>query len=323
MKKIFLIVFLAGLIGLTVGLSPALAYQIEENPDMEVKGDFLLGPGKMELWLDPGESVTRTISITNRLGKEMTFRVEIEDFTGSRDPTETIRLLGEEKGPYSLRDYLKPEVKEFTLAHGQRIVLPVEISIPQDAEPGGRYGAVIIATTPPKTEEGEEKEPRPAVVIIARLANLFFVRVKGEVIEDGFLKEFKTERRFYEKGPIPFELLSENNGNVHLAPYGLIEIYNILGRKVDEIELDPWFAMPDSLRLRETKWNRDFLFGRYTALASVNRGYQDIIDQKSINFWVVPWKIILAGLVMLFLVIWFFRWIFSKFEIKRKTPLVP
>ena len=323
MKKIFLIVFLAGLIGLTVGLSPALAYQIEENPDMEVKGDFLLGPGKMELWLDPGESVTRTISITNRLGKEMTFRVEIEDFTGSRDPTETIRLLGEEKGPYSLRDYLKPEVKEFTLAHGQRIVLPVEISIPQDAEPGGRYGAVIIATTPPKTEEGEEKEPRPAVVIIARLANLFFVRVKGEVIEDGFLKEFKTERRFYEKGPIPFELLSENNGNVHLAPYGLIEIYNILGRKVDEIELDPWFAMPDSLRLRETKWNRDFLFGRYTALASVNRGYQDIIDQKSINFWVVPWKIILAGLVMLFLVIWFFRWIFSKFEIKRKTPQQP
>lgn len=319
MKKIFSAVFLASLVGFGIYFLPVFAYQIEEIPETPVIGDFLLGPGKQELWLEPGETTIKEITIANRLGREMSFQVEIEDFTGSRDPAETIVLLGTEKGPYSLRDYLKPELSEFTLTHGQRIILPIEISIPEDAEPGGRYGTVIVATSPPKIEEGEVKEPRPTVAVISRLANLFFVRVKGEVIENGFLKEFKSERKFYEKGPISFQLLFENNGNVHLTPYGTIEIFNLVGNKVGELEINPYFAMPDSLRLREVQWDKTWLFGRYLALASVNRGYQDIIDQKSIEFWVIPWKIVLAGLVGLFLIIWFFRWLFSKFEIKRKT----
>lgn len=319
MKKIFLAIFLAGLVGFGIYFLPVFAYQIEEIPETPVMGDFLLGPGKQELWLEPGETTIKEITIANRLGREMSFQVEIEDFTGSRDPAETIVLLGTEKGPYSLRDYLKPELSEFTLTHGQRIILPIEISIPEDAEPGGRYGTVIVATSPPKIEEGEVKEPRPTVAVISRLANLFFVRVKGEVIENGFLKEFKSERKFYERGPISFQLLFENNGNVHLTPYGMIEIFNLVGNKVGELEINPYFAMPDSLRLREVQWDKTWLFGRYLALASVNRGYQDIIDQKSIEFWVIPWKIVLAGLVGLFLIIWFFRWLFSKFEIKRKT----
>jgi len=94
------------------------------------------------------------------------------------------------------------------------------------------------------------------------------------------LKEFKTTSKFFEKGPIKFQLIFENNGRIHLAPYGIIEIYNMMGKKIDEVEVDPWFSMPDSLRFREVTWNRKFLFGRYVAKTSINRGYDGIIDQK-------------------------------------------
>lgn len=323
MKKVF---FSAG-IGISVlvitfalNVLNAKAYEIETLIETPIEGDVVLGPGKIEVWLSPGEKTIKTIYFTNRTGRSINFLVNIEDFKGSRNPTTGTMFLGEEKGPYSLKDYLHPDTKEFTLEHGQRISLPIEIAIPEDAEAGGRYGVVFASALPPKIEAEVTEEVKPTIGVISRVGCLFFVRVKGEVIENGFLESFTTlnGKNYYENGPIGFELLFENNGNVHLAPYGILEITNLLGKKVAEIELDPWFAMPDSIRLREVKWDKRFLFGRYRALASVNRGYQDIIDKKSINFWVIPWKLILAIFIGLFLIIGFFYWIITHFEIKKK-----
>lgn len=321
MKKIIFPIFLAIVI-LTCFGGKAMAYQIQDLPGTEVKGDVVLGPTKVEFFLNPGEKATRELIITNRTGRAITFALGMEDFKGSRDTNDSVVFLGEAKGPYSLKDWLKPEVSEFTLEHGQRISLPVEISIPLDADPGGHYGVVFaVIKSPSSGGEGGEEAIQGQISIVSRAGTLFFIRVNGEADEDGRLTELKTSKNFYEKGPISFEVFFENNGSVHLTPYGTIEIKNILGKKIDEIELDPWFVMPDSLRLRKVNWEKEFLFGKYTAVISINRGYQDIVDQKSVEFWVIPWKIVLLGLAMLILVIWLLYWLASKFEIKRKTPI--
>jgi len=200
----------------------------------------------------------------------------------------------------------------------------VTIKIPANMEPGGLYGSVLASAYPP--QETQEREAGKAVGgahIITRLGTLFFVRIKGDVKTSGFLKSFTTKlkKTFFESGPITFDLLFENDGNVHLTPYGIIEIQNAFGNKTGEIQVDPWFAMPDSVRLREVSWDKDFLVGRYTAYAKINRGYKDIIDEASYSFWVIPWKIILIVFVGLFLIIYFIRWIVSNFEIRRKSSI--
>jgi len=319
MKKLFpqILVIAVMLFGISFPL--VLAYQVEDLNISPGDNDFVLGPGKVELWVEPGEKIIKEFTITNRLGKTMDFKIGIEDMKGSRDPEETVVLLGEEKGPYSLKDYIKPELTEFTLNHGQRMILPVEISIPPDAEPGGLYGSMLVSTSPPQVEGGiEGGKAKGQISLISRLGTLFFIRVKGEAREEGSLKDFTVEKSLYEKGSIPLNILYENNGDVHLNPYGVIEIRNILGRKIDEIEVDPYFTMPDSVRLREVKWDRELLFGKYTASLSLNRGYQDKIDQKSISFWVVPWKIILSGLSGIIVMVSLLVWIVSRFEIRRK-----
>lgn len=297
------------------------AYVIQDFPGMTIENDFALGPGKTELFLNPGDTVTKELYITNRLGREVEFVIDIEDFTGSRDPKETVVLLGDKRGPYSLRDYLKPELKNFTLKQGQRMIMPVIISIPADAEPGGLYGSVLISAQPAKSaSQTEAGKAVGGAKIVTRLGTLFFVRVSGDVKEEGILKKFsaKLDKYFFEKGPIPFEVLFENNGNVHLSPYGTIEIKNLLGREVGQLNIDPWFAMPDSLRAREVKWERGFLFGKYTALLKVNRGYGNIVDEMATTFWVIPWKILVLVFAVLFLLVWGMKWLFSNIEIKRK-----
>lgn len=79
---------------------------------------------------------------------------------------------------------------------------------------------------------------------------------------------------------------------MYVNPYGVIRIKNIVGQEVGEVQVEPWFAMPQSLRMREVVWDRPYLFGYYTAVASINRGYGDIVDTEVLSFWVIPWKII-------------------------------
>jgi len=315
-----LALFFPAILILFFSASFASAYQIQDLPNTKIEEDIILGPTKIELFLFPGEKAVKELIITNRTGRTLKFKTEIEDFIGSKDPNQLIVLLGNEKSSYSLKELLKPEIPEFILEHGQRIYLPVEISVPENAEPGGRYGVVFAAVLPPEQAGQEEKElAKSQISVVSRSGTLFFVKIKGNVSESGYLKSFETSKKWQEKGPIKFQMLFENNGNVHLFPEGKIEIFNILGKKVDELSIDSYFVMPDSLRLKDLSWNKGLLFGKYKALISLNRGYKDIIDQKETEFWVIPWKFVLIGTILFSLIIFLLRMLSTKFEIRKKT----
>lgn len=320
MKKLIII---AGLLLLSLQANAASAFRLETIEETPVKGDFILGPGKVDLLLEPGEKTTQQISVTNRLGRDMDFRVEVEDFSGSYDTDQTVKLFGEAAGPYSMKDYIKPETTEFSLGHGERIVLPIEIDIPADSQPGGLYASVLVSTVPDKTE-GEMNQGQAK--IISRLGTLYFVRVAGAVTETGHLQQFKVaeaEKGFYEQGPIPFEIFFKNEGNIHMAPSGRIEIKNLLGRRVGEVAIEKYFVMPNSLRKIIVNWDNKFLIGRYTAVLTMDKNYQQApqeSDTLEVSFWVIPWKVILAGVATL-LVLWRLMVLVRskfKFEIKKK-----
>lgn len=323
-KKIWGGLFLSFLLLFCVNIESAKAVSIESLFSTPVAGDFVIGPGKEELELDPGGSSMRGMTITNRFGKDMNFKVEIEDFTGSKDMVNNVVLMGAAKGPYSLKDYIKPEVSTFLLKHGDRITLPIEIKIPVDATPGGLYGAVIITTVPAKTDDGKDgSNVKSNLTVVARLASLYFLRVKGEVKESGQLKEFYADRKFYENGPINFKMVYENSGSVYVNPYGQIKISNMVGTGVDEIDITKYFVLPDSLRLKEFKLDRPFMIGRYKAEITLYRGYGGLSDQQSVYFWVIPWKIMIGVFVGAVLILWLFSrfisWIKNNFEIQRKN----
>lgn len=300
-------------------VSPVLTHAAYKTESIDVANalykDFVVGPGKIELELEPGQTKTVMMTVSNRMGDTKTFSLEVEDFTGSRNPQETIVLLGDERGPYSLKDYLKFEDSTFELENGQRATIPVTVSLPTDAEPGGRYGSVLVSVTSKEAGAGQ------STAIVSRLGVLFFVKTPGDAKEDGALKGVSTlnGQQVFGGGPITLRLLYENNGSVYLNPYGTIKIKNIIGEDVGDVVVEPWFSLPQSLRVREVSWNRPFLFGRYTAIASINRGYGNIVDTAQFSFWVIPWKIALGGFVGMFLLVLSIRFVVTRFEFKRKV----
>ena len=304
-----------------VSTSLPLPYVTEALLGDEVFGDFVVGPGKIEVSINPGESKTLEITVSKRTGKPHIFEITSEDASGSTDPLQPLVLLGDDRGPYSMKDYVSVEAPRFELPHNTRARIPVTITVPADAEPGGLYGSVLVSTVSSEARVGDGQSTASQSAVVARIGALFFITIPGGVEKDGDLKDFTTvpPRLVYQSGPIPFGLLFENRGSIHLTPYGEIRVRNFLDEEVGFIELEPWFVLPQALRLREVNWERGFLFGRYTATAYINRSYDDVIDEQSYTFWVLPWKPIATGFAVIFLVLFILRAFFKKFEFKRKT----
>lgn len=293
---------------------------IDDLPSNEVFGDFVVGPGKVEVLLAPGATTTVYLRVSNRMGDNKLFNVEVEDFAGTKDPKQTIVLLGDERGPYSLKDYVRPATTTFPVDHATRVTIPVTIAVPSDAEPGGRYGSVLISTVSRNDDASTNGGAQSGAAIVSRIGVLFFVRIEGEAKEEGRLASFDTKgsKRLFQGGQIPLEILYENTGSVHLNPYGYITIKNLFGEVIGAEELDPWFTLPNSIRLREVNWERALLVGRYTAELTLNRGYDDIVESAEVSFWVIPIKMVVLVLSGLFILMIILRWITKNFEIKKK-----
>ncbi len=300
------------------GASAVSAYSITDV-HADARGDFVLEPGKVEIFMNPGETVTKTISVISRVNRKVDFKIETEDFIGSQDPQTPVVLLGSDKSPYSFKDNIVPEKSTFSLTLGQKIEMPITITAPKNAQPGGFYSSVIVSNVPsdsPQVAQGTTK-------IISRVGVLFFIRINGDAKEEGALEDFKvtgpTTAGLLQSGPLNIQMLFRNSGRVHFVPYGIVTITNLFGQKVAELPVDAYFSLPDSLRYREVIWSKDFLLGYYKAHVDLHRGYGNLVDQKDVSFWVLPWKYIGGGILVLFLIVLCYYFFTKKFELKRKN----
>jgi len=331
--KAFIVPFLLAAIAVPLAFAHsafAAAYTLEPLPDLVNYHDFVVGPGKIELTLSPGQSQTVNLTVANRLGSNKVFSITEEDFSGSNDPDRPVVLLGDDRGPYSLKDDIYIPSGKITIPFGSKANIPVTVTVPWNAQPGALYGSVLVSvvsvvgsSTP--TGVGASNP------IITRIGTLFFVRIPGTAEADGKLSGFSLSsgrvvwsNSLSKTSPIFFNLLFKNTGDVYLAPAGSISVTNMFGAPVGNITVEPWFAMPQSTRFRQVEWDPNFLFGRYTATAVVNRGYVSststatTTDTATIVFWVIPWKIILLVFIGLAIVIAFIRWIVTRFSIVSK-----
>jgi len=317
-KKILLSVFVLFIVSFL--FNQVLAFE-KSKIDVTPQNDFVVEPGKTEIFLNPGESVIKNIAITNRINKTIKFKLTTEDMVGTTDSNSAIKLLGDEVGPYSIKNFIEPEISEFSLGFGEKIVVPVRVSIPLDAEPKGYYGALIVSNEPEVFSEEQSKDAEGKARLVSRIGSLFFLRINGEGQELGSLQEFKTigpKKAFYERNPKGFEILFKNEGNVHLVPYGKIIIRNMLGREVMMIPVDAYFSLPNSVRYREVLMEGGTGLGRYTAHLSLYKGYGNENEEATQAFWIIPWKILVATFVGLFIIISIIYYILTRFEIKKK-----
>lgn len=204
------------------------------------------------------------------------------DFTkeGNIDPRTLSGWIRIERGPIHVRKDTTAEI-------------PFSIVVPEDAEPGGHYAAIMVGTDPI-----ERLKNGSGFAIGSLLSSLLFVSVSGDIVEAGSIRDFYSASSVVQEPNARFVLRFENSGNVHLIPQGHIIITNMWGKERGRIAVndDASFGsvLPASTRRFEFEWHGEenfFEMGRYTVEATL--AYGGAAKQtvyRVATFWVIPYK---------------------------------
>ena len=300
---IFLCLAVAGIVpNPLLAVAQAVIGSVEKHADAPVENRFVVGPAKIEVTVSAGESKEVFVDLENRTGRTEMFTLTFEDFVASNDTEQTVNLLGAEQSATSLKRNLSVSQNSYTLFHGDRVRIPVTVSIPAQETAGGKFGSLVVsAQTPAGADESQ------AAVVVGRVATLLFVTVPGDIQHNANTESFQIAKNasVFFVTPVDFQIAYKNSGTTYENPYGGITIRNVFGKTVGTVAIDPWYVLPGSTRTREVSFTHQNLFGWYTATLELNRGYDNVVDTKTVSFVVVnPLTLFLLVLVLICLGAW-------------------
>lgn len=272
-----------------------------------------VSPPSYEISANPGDTLNNTIRITNDSDAAVVLQVSAQDFT-----------VGGTEGSVSVRDDLSDSsassrwfnfpTTTIQLAPKASGLVPFTINVPKQAEPGGHFATVLFnpVVSANTTSTGAR--------VIQRVGSLILMRVSGAVKEQGSIKSFHSKtfkgswqtvtgsdgktkifvasaedlrgekaQKFFSKGPVAFDVLFKNSGNVHFKPAGTVTIYNIFGKKVDQLTVNPRNVFPGGERRITVIWPKTDLWGGYyKAQVATVYGSQNKILTAETKFWAFP-----------------------------------
>jgi len=302
-KRSLSILSIAGVVTLLVGVLIPVSFAGAQATG--TGGQALeIGPPVLNLSANPGQTIKATVSLRDVSNGSLLVSNQINDFVaGGEDGTPKIILDDSTSNPYSLKSWINP-LSQLTLKSREIKNLTITINVPKTASPGGYYGVVRFTGTPPELKD-------TGVSLSASLGALILLKVNGAAKEGLAVEQFFANNNgkpgtIFESAPITFVERLKNTGNIHEEPAGLVTITDMFNNKVATLGVNqpPHDILPQSIRkfespLDSTNIGNKVLFGRYKADLSVTYGANKQVVTSSITFWVIPYRLIAAGIALL------------------------
>ncbi len=270
-----------------------------------------ISPTLVELNAARGKSYSVKINVLNPTASDLLYSSSVVDFGAPADESGSPVPLPDSKLPEtaSVRTWVSV-VPDFTLKSKQSTDIIANILIPNNAEPGGHYGVLRFSGTAPEVET-------TGVGLSASAGVLILIKVDGAITEKASLTSFYTsstqkgkQSSFFENGPISFILRIRNEGNIHVKPVGNIEVRDMFGGLVTNVSVnkDKSNILPNSIRrFDEAKLNKGWMIGRYTVNLTMGYGTKGQAITNTITFWVIPYKTILAAILIIATIVFILR----------------
>jgi|GEM_PF-383593 len=279
-----------------------------DEPEMEVPDDSItlsaipprLGDDR-DLKAKPGETIQNTIRVRNSSDSPITINSFAQDFIVGEDGITPIPVSDETSNRWSLADWVTLSPERQTIPANTTQNVTILISVPDDALPGGHYAMVLhepsIASIP-VGGSAEAVAQASAARVAQRVGTLVYFFVDGPINEEAFVRNFQFQN-FSEYGPVPFNFSVENMSDIHIKPRVTVDIFNLFGRKVDTINVEDKNVFPLMSRKYDGQWDRVWGIGLYNAKLTMSFGQQGQIVMASDQFWLIPYKLVIAAGVII------------------------
>lgn len=287
---------------------------------------FRVTPVRSEFVIDKGESNEQVISVTNLSDQETTAGVAINDFVPADNETGEPRvLLDNTQSEGNSFKSIASTQDSITLGPRETKDITLQIKVPENATAGGYYGVLRF--------EGTTENNNNNIALAASVGTIFLVTVPGDIKEDLVLTEFatasngSTSRIFINTKDIEVITRLKNTGNIHVKPYGVIEVKDSKNNVVESFDLNNTEpranVLPDSTRKFENKLQNKDWFGKYTISANLGYGSGGSLITAKNTFWVIPiWVVIVAIVALIALLIGAFL-VYRKLSKNNKHKVSP
>lgn len=292
-----------------------------------------VSPVRMEISGNPGETIIKEITLLNdSTTKEETFYVSYSNFEAQGETGSPAFV----EPQYGLGTWMST-VSSVTLAPNSSKNIPITITIPKEADPGGHFAVVFFGTNPNNSDGGQ-------VSVGAKMGTLILLSVNGDVLESGGLITFrvKDKKFFHNSLPVLFQYRWKNDGNDRIKPEGKITIRNMFYIPVDRLNANAVSGnvLPHSIRLFETEWLKDkmengktapdsfitsffdrvsyqwknFALGPYVANLNLVYGSENYQSSKNTYFFVFPWQLFICLVLALIFIFWVGKKIIKRYN---------
>lgn len=284
-------------------------------------------PLPINLSVEPGHSVSVPLRIKNDGDQKENLRIDLMKFKADGEGGAPLPI-DRESGDDFL-DWVHFSEENFPIETNQWKTINATFDVPETAA-FGYYYAVVFSRAGEISPTGERQTTVTGGTAILVLLEAKVPNAKREVT----VTSFSSDHHWYEFLPASFMVKLRNTGNVHIAPRGNIFIGRP-GKKADtvvEVNLGKGNILPDSNRIFEAKWSEGFplyqdkeedgkkvldeqgksvleltwnwkdasklRFGKYEAklLLVYDDGMHDVPIEGTVQFWVIPWRLLIGGL---------------------------
>ncbi len=251
-----------------------------------------VSPAKVEVLIDPGERQSFLVTVYNTSDQAVTIRASLK----AVNTTET--GLSIEGTNFAEARPVPPfiEVPEpvLVLAPHAEGRIPLVFAPQASTKPGG-LATILLLTH----ERSREKSAQAQ--IISRVAVPVLITITGDLRPAGALSFFNTanHRLITASRKLTFIMRFHNQGTVNLNPYGILSIRSFFGRVRAQYRVDPWYVLSNSERTREFTLMIPRIPGLYRVTLELNRGYQNIVDTRTLWIMYAPWWLEILALLAL------------------------
>lgn len=281
-------------------------------------------PSPLVSLLKPGQKTEIEMKITNTGRSTENLLIQPREFEVDRKTGE-VRLL--DTVPSEVNDWVTFSSPTFSVKPGEVFTQKIKVDLP--AESGFSYSFTLLIS---RTAGGDKTVDSGASLRGSVAVFTLFNVDRPGATRKFEVADFKPTQPVYEYLPAEFLTTFQNTGNTIVQPLGNVFVSRGTNDKepITVLPVNPskGYILPDRPRTIPTTWDKgfpiystitgndgqqkkdlvwdwtkimDFRMGLYTAklVAVYNDGQRDIPIERTVQFWVIPWRLILAFLAII------------------------
>ncbi len=254
--------------------------------------------------IQPGQSKTISINVTNVTGAAASFQTIINDFIANPDESGNPAIIldpGKYAPSHSLKRFITPP-PVFSLQPGEEKSIAVTIKVPANAAGGGYYGAVRFAPANTSTKPGAQ------LSLSGSVGTLVLIKVPGNITEQLSIAGISvysgkhSSNFFTTNKDLMVRVRFQNEGNIQESPFGKLIVKDRSNKAIGKpYELNsvypPGSVLPDSIRHFDVAIKTGS-FGQYKVEGNFGYGSAGQLLSAATTFYIIPASLIWAFIIV-------------------------